>query len=151
MGKHVGLSKLKRKVAARGMAAVDRRGAAAKAVRAWREELLVDLGGIENVSLQRRTLVELAARTQLFIDHVDSFLLEQGDLINRGKRSLYPVVAQRQTLVDSLARLLAQLGLERQAKPVEDLITYQQRRAAELEGKICDEQQAEAADDLASD
>ncbi len=132
MGKHVGLARLKRKVAARGMAGVDRRGAAAKAVTAWRSGLLQDLGGEENVSIQRRTIAEEAAVTKLLIAHVNSFLIENGEcLINKGKRSLFPIVAQRQSLVDSLARLLVQLGLDRQAKKVEDLDAWLERRERE--------------------
>jgi hypothetical protein len=45
-------------------------------------------------------------------------------LVNARKRTLLPVVRERQALADALARYLAQLGLERRAKPVADLATY---------------------------
>jgi hypothetical protein len=42
--------------------------------------------------------------------------LDQSTLINKRKKALLPVVLQRQTLADALARYLGQLGLERKAK-----------------------------------
>jgi len=76
-------------------------------------------------------LIELAVRTRLYIDHVDAYLMEMSSLVTRRGR-LKPIVEQRQRLVDSLARVLGQLGLERRAKPVTDLHEYvaQRYRAA---------------------
>jgi hypothetical protein len=146
-GKSSGLAEMRKKVNARGMEAVDQRRTAARAVRTWRAELLQDLGGEADVSTQRRTIIELCARTRLYIEHIDAWLIEQGGdgLVNKRKGALRSAVVQRQSLVDSLARLLGQLGLERQAKPVEDLETYQRRRAAELEREkeTTDEQQSD--------
>jgi hypothetical protein len=42
-----------------------------------------------------------------------------------------PVVRERQQVADALAKYLAQLGMARLAKPVEDLGAYLARRAAE--------------------
>jgi hypothetical protein len=123
-GPRTGLNALKARVKVRGLSAIDLRTLAARALVQWREALIRDLGGADSISTQRMTLIELATRTRLFIDHVDAFLLEQSSLVNKSKRAIYPIVAQRQQLVDSLARLLSQLGLDRQAKPVEDLETY---------------------------
>jgi hypothetical protein len=106
------------------MRAVDGRSAAYKAVMQWKQELLRDLGGEENVSSQRMVLVDLCVRTKLFVDHIDAFLLQQKSLVNQKRRATYPVLRERQALCDSLARLLGQLGLERQAKPVQDLRSY---------------------------
>lgn len=107
-----------------GMDAIDRRTAAARAVIGWREKLLAALGGPENVSPQKAALVEMAARTRALIDHADAYLLAQGSIINRRKRAFVPLVSQRQTLCDSLARLLSQLGLERVPRHVESLTEY---------------------------
>lgn len=89
----------------------------------WRRELLADLGGEPQVSASQKALVELAVRTRLYVDHVDAHLMQMGSLVTRRSR-LKPLVEQRQRLVDSLARVLGQLGLERRAKPVPALQEY---------------------------
>jgi hypothetical protein len=119
-----GLTALMRRVHARGLGALDARSSAVRAVNAWTAALVNDLGGASNISTQKATLIDAAARTQLFLSHIDCYLLEQGSLVNRRKRSLWPVVRERQALVDSLARLLGQLGLERVARPVPTLKEY---------------------------
>jgi hypothetical protein len=50
------------------------------------------------------------------LDSIDAWLLTQPTLVNVRKRTLIPVVLQRQTLADGLARYLSQLGLERRHK-----------------------------------
>lgn len=44
---------------------------------------------------------------------VRAWILEHGSLVNARRWSGHPVVRERQQLVDSLARLLSLLGLER--------------------------------------
>jgi hypothetical protein len=87
----------------------------------FRRELLADLGGLATVSASQAALVEMAARTRLYVDHVDAHLLEQTSLITR-KGRLKPLVEQR--LADSLARLLGLLGLERRQPPAPSLAEY---------------------------
>jgi hypothetical protein len=113
------------------MAGVDGRTVAYRAVMSWKQELLRDLGGQDHVSSQRLAIIDMAVRTRLFIDHIDSFLLVQRSLINKRRKAIIPLLRERQSLVDSLSRLLAQLGLERQAKPVESLQSYLARRERE--------------------
>ena len=50
------------------------------------------------------------------LDSIDACLLTQPSLINARLRTLIPLVLQRQTLADGLARYLSQLGLERRHK-----------------------------------
>jgi hypothetical protein len=78
--------------------------------------LVDDLGGVDNVSTQQEALIDLAVKSKLLLDSIDAWLLTQKTLINKRKKALLPVVLQRQTLADGLARYLAQLGLERKAK-----------------------------------
>ena len=52
----------------RGPAAIDRRP---RRFIAWHIELLSDLGGEENVTVQQTALVEMATRTELYGDHLD--------------------------------------------------------------------------------
>jgi|SRR5579872_358356 len=111
-----GILTLMRRVKARGMSAVDRRSAGYRAVKAWRAEMVEALGGEQQVSPQRLTLLELAARSRLFLDHIDSYLLELPTLIIRRRKSVIPIVEQRQRLADSLGRQLQVLGLDRVEK-----------------------------------
>lgn len=123
-----GLNALKARVKVRGLQVIDRRTAAAQALFAWRKELLEDLGGEGAVSAQQMALVEAAVRTRLYVDHLDAWIMDHGSLVNAKRRGVYPVVKERQALVDSLARLLSLLSLERKAKPDVDLQTYLAQR-----------------------
>jgi len=102
---------------------------------AWQGNLIADLGGEENLSTQKRTLVDIATRTKLFLSHLDSWLIEQGSLVNFKRRTVFPVLLQRMQLADSLMRNLAMLGLERQAKPVMNLAQYLEQRASVAESQ----------------
>jgi hypothetical protein len=123
-----GLNALKARVKVRGLQAIDRRTSAARALLDWRKNLLDDLGGGVTVSAQRMALVEAAVRTRLYVDHVDAWIMERGSLINAKRRSVYPIIRERQHLVDSLARLLCALGLDRQGRPPIDLSQYLAQR-----------------------
>jgi len=119
-----GLNALKARVKVRGLGAIDERTAAAQALLAWRRELVADLGGEDSISAQQRALVELAARTRLYVDSLDAWIMEQPSLVNARKRAVHPILLQRQQLADALARYMTQLGLERRVKEVRDLRTY---------------------------
>ena len=122
-----GLNALKARVKVKALASIDKRTLAAKSLLSWRDELLVDLGGAERVSSQQRALVEMATRTRLYIEHLDFFLMDQDSLVNKRRKCVLPVLRERQQLVDSLARILCQLGLERKAKPVPALTELAER------------------------
>lgn len=79
-------------------------------------DLIADLGG--DVSTQEAAIIDLAVKSKLLLDSIDTWLLVQPSLVNARKRTLLPVVKERQALADGLARYLSQLGLERrQPKP----------------------------------
>ena len=82
-------------------------GEVGEALKAWKADLVADLGGAEAVSTQEPALVELAAKTYLM---------------------LVPVVLQRQQLADALARYMTTLGLKRRVKQGPDLKTYLAKR-----------------------
>jgi hypothetical protein len=109
-----GLTLLKRAVNGLGNRVIDRRTATGKALTKWRADLIEDLGG--DVSTQQSALVDLCVKSKLILDSIDTWILGQPSLINARKKSLFPVVIQRQTLADGLARYLAQLGLARRTK-----------------------------------
>jgi hypothetical protein len=104
---------LKTRMDEKGKRAVDRRTTEGRALARWRAELIRDLGGEENLSTQRKALVELVCRDRFLLDAVDGWLLSQPTFINRRRRCLFPIVVEREKLADSLARRLAQLGLEK--------------------------------------
>jgi hypothetical protein len=113
-----GLNAVKARVRLRGLAAIDMRTVAAREMLTFRDELVAALGGDPELSPQRRKLIDLAARTSLYLDHLDAWLTEQKTLINRRSRSVVPVLLQRQTLAEHLARLLDKLGLDRVSQKI---------------------------------
>jgi hypothetical protein len=76
----------------------------------------------------------LAVKSKLLLDSIDVWLLTQESLVNKRKRSLIPVVIQRQALADGLARYMAQLGLERRQKEVNLQDYIQQKYGRGKEG-----------------
>lgn len=126
-----GLNGLMSRVSSRGLAAIDQRSAGARALLEWKRELVNDLGGEENLSAQQLTMVELACRARLYLDHVDAWLMAQHSLINKRRRATLPIVAQRMQLSDSLTRLLVALGLQRQPKPIKSLHEYVQEKESQ--------------------
>ena len=119
-----GLTPLKHAVRVLGARALTERTSVAKALAAWRSELLADLGGIENVTTQELALIEEAVKTKLILDSVDAWLLSQPSLINKRTRSVLPVVRDRQALVATLRGLLGDLGLQRRSRTMPELGEY---------------------------
>ena len=111
-----GLFTLKRPLIDLWFRVIDGRSSVGVALRRWKADLAQDLGGDYSIPTQQETLIELAVRSKIMLDAIDACLLAQPSLINARKRSLIPVVLQRQTLADGLARDLSQLGLERRHK-----------------------------------
>jgi hypothetical protein len=119
-----GLNSLMAQVKLRGLHVIDRRTAAARALITWRAEPVADLRGKSALSAQQRALVETAVRTRLFLEHLDAWLLGQPSLINARRRTVLPVVLQREQLADALSRYLQALGLERRTPARPDLVEY---------------------------
>jgi hypothetical protein len=108
--RHV-LTSLRSAVNGPGRRAIDRRTARGKAFHRWRRALIEHLGGQGFVSPQQLAMVDLAATTKLLVDSVDAWLLKQPSLIDRRRRSLLPIVRQRQQLATALAKYMTALGL----------------------------------------
>ncbi len=113
-----GLTKLKAAVKELGGRSIDKRTSVGRALARWRTDLLQDLGGADAVSTQRVAVVELAVRTELILDSLDTWLLRQPSLVLARKRMVMPVVMQRQQIADALARYMGQLGLERRLRDI---------------------------------
>jgi hypothetical protein len=124
-GQRHGLTALRRTVETLGLRRLlDGRGAVSKALARWRGDLIADLGGPERLSTQQAALVDLAVKGKLLLDSIDEWLLAQPSLVNGRRRSVHPVVLQRQHLADGLARHLGMLGLERRSQPMPSLTEY---------------------------
>jgi hypothetical protein len=96
-----------------GRHVIDGRSRVAHALDEFRDALIADLGGAESVSQQQKVLVDLAVRTHLMVSSLDNYLLSLGSLVNKRKRAVWPVVRERVSLADSLARYMSMLGLEK--------------------------------------
>jgi hypothetical protein len=110
-----------------GLAALDQRTAEAKNIASWRERLVHDLGGPENISTQQATLIDLAARQKVLIDGIDNWLFSKPEerVFRRRDRSLYPIISERQSLVNALARFMAQLGFDKHVPKGRDLSDWE--------------------------
>ena len=140
-----GLSVFRRRIEIQGLGAIDKRTAGAQQLLYWREQLLNDLGGEANLSAQKKTLVEIAARKKLIVDHFAAYILSLPLLVNRRKKAVLPVVLQLNQLTESLEKSLERLGLDKQLKPVETLDAWIERRAKEKEEASSEEAQPDPA------
>jgi hypothetical protein len=93
-------------------------------LRAWRDSLIADLGGADNVSTQQLAIIEKAVTQKLICDSLDGFVLGMASLVNKRHRTLWPIVRERAAQVVLLQSLLRDLGLERRARDVPDLASY---------------------------
>jgi hypothetical protein len=99
------------------------------------------------VSAQKRALVDLAVRTRLYVDHCDAFLMEQTSLILKRKKSVLPILLQRNQLADSLARTLSMLGLERIPLPISDRFSRAQEELRKIGESKTDDDEPEKNDE----
>ncbi len=58
-----------------GSLAIDGRSTLGRAIARWTDAIVADLGGEEAISAQQATVIEMAVRTKILIDGVDSYLL----------------------------------------------------------------------------
>ena len=135
-----GLVTLKAAVKVLGGRVIDKRTTLGKTLKKWRGDLIVDLGG--DVSTQQEAVVDLCVRSKLMLDSIDTWLLTQPSLINKRKKSLLPIVRERQILADGLAKYLSMLGLERRQKTLSlaDILNQPDEPEADQQGNSDDEQ-----------
>ena len=100
---------------------LDRRTNLAKAVNERLHVLTTDLGGMEYLSYQQRSLAKRAIWMEAIIEQQEA-ALSRGEDIDQGKLT---------QAVNSLIGLLKTLGLERQSRDVPDLATFLRKRAAQ--------------------
>ena len=77
-------------------------------VRDLRNDLVGDLGGIANITTAQRILVDSICSSTLIMSVVDGYLISElgGSMIDRRRRALRRVVADRNGLVSTLTRLI---------------------------------------------
>ena len=88
-------------------------------------ELLNHCGGEHLVSAVRRRIIERVVFTQYQLDCLDLYLVELGPrIVNRRKRTLIPIVRERDALVSMLTKLYDQIGLDPTKPPIPTLAEY---------------------------
>ena len=107
---------MKQALSALGSRALNGRFKVSKELAKWRRDLIEDLGGEGNISVQQQTLADLCVKNKLLLDSIDSWLLTHKTLVVAKRKALLPAVLQRQQLADGLAKYLNMLGLERRHK-----------------------------------
>jgi hypothetical protein len=151
-----GVFSLKKALKLKGIKAIDQRSVAARAVNEWRASVAVDLGGVEALSRQEQTLLDMAAAAVFLLGQIDAWIAAHPQLIvNNRRRSVAPVVRERITTAEHLARLLGLLGLKRAQRPVRSLaeVLAEQKApaAASAVQAVEAEAQAEAVESGAQD
>jgi hypothetical protein len=107
-----------------GSHAFDGRTRIAKALDEFHDALLADLGGPDAISKQQEIIITLATRTHFLVESLDAYIFSMKSPVNKQRRCLYPVIRERQSLADSLAKHLAMLGLEKRRPPAKPLHEY---------------------------
>ena len=95
---------------------LDGRSAVAVAVRTWKADIRRDLG--DDLTRAQETILESAAQSWVILRSLDDYIARQSTLVTK-KRTVLPVVLQRQQIAEGLAKHLDRLGLERKAKEVD--------------------------------
>lgn len=113
-----GLRAVRSKIQLRGLASVDRRTAAARELCDWKAEVIAALGGEENVSPMKASVIEEAVRTRAYLNHVDAYLLSLESVIDKRARKLRPIVEARMRIGEHLMKQMDRLGLDRVAQPL---------------------------------
>jgi hypothetical protein len=116
-----------------GPQGLDLRSAGAQALAAWRLDLIDHCGGQAVISVPERILVERAITTELLIQDADRHLLAMDTTIQAN--GYVALVKERQTLVDSQARLLDRLGFKAAPKPPKSLAQVTAEILAQDEGR----------------
>lgn len=119
-----GLKSLKRAIRTLGKRAIDKRTRAGKHHALLQNVLIDALGGTEQLTPQKRVLLDEAVLTKLMLDSVNAWIVAQPTLINKRNKTIIAAVKDRSSLVSVLRTLLGDLGLERKAKVIPSLAEY---------------------------
>jgi hypothetical protein len=109
--------------------------------------IIADRGGRESLSELKLDLIDRYLKTELLIHSIDSWMFQQKSLINRRKRSLYPILAERNRLVETSLKLAQAIGLDREERKVPMLADYIAQKNAEKERESSPETRPESCDE----
>ena len=90
------------------------------------------LGG-DSISPQREAILDAVTMDVLLLSSVDAYIASMPSPVNKSKRSLFPIVAERARLADALTKRLATLGLDRVEKSALDVRAYLEANYGEAE------------------
>ena len=102
-------------------------------VAAKAEAIFADRGGRANLSELQQDLVNRYLVTELLIQSIDFWLLEQKSIINKRKKTAIPILAERNRLTETSLKLAQAIGLERKEPPAPSLAEFLAQRKAQSE------------------
>ena len=119
-----GYYKRKRKVNKRGLDGMDARTIEGRDALAFRDDALADLGG-KDIATTKKAVLDVAVGERYLWRSGWAFIMEQGgNVVNKRKRSFFPVVKDILAVGESLTKHMKDLGLERVPVPTETLESY---------------------------
>ena len=110
-------------------------------VAAKAEAIFADRGGRENLTELQQDLVNRYLVTELLIQSIDFWLLEQKSIINKRKKTAIPILTERNRLTETSLKLAQAIGLERKEPPAPSLAEFLAQR--KVQGEQVPESKAE--------
>jgi hypothetical protein len=101
-----------------------------RALAEWRRELIEDLGGPETVTVQQVALIDVAVRSKLLLDSLDTWLLNRKSIVDLKTRDVVPAARSRNAFANTLRNVLMDLGLGRRKRELPALADYLKQKAA---------------------
>lgn len=96
-----------------------------RASRWWRQDILADLGGEENVSAAKAALLDASIGTFVVLHTIDAYFFGLGGgRVNKRSKKLFGVVIERMRVAETLTRQLQAIGLEKKRPPAISLQSY---------------------------
>jgi hypothetical protein len=92
--------------------------------------LIEDLGGPETISTQQAALVDVAVRSKLLLDSIDTWLLDRRSIVDLKTRDVVPAARSRNAFANTLRNVLMDLGLGRRKRELPALADYLKQKAA---------------------
>lgn len=132
---------------------VDMRRREDRAVFSTVQAIEEDLGGSSAISAQRKVILDGIARKLRDLFKIEAYLGGLTSIVNKRRRCLLPVVLEKHRLLESIARDLERVGLERRKRDPLDLKAYlAERTPAAQEPRNGDgpEQRSDAPADAAT-
>lgn len=92
-----------------------------RVVRAWRLEVLEDLGGLDMVPAAKRAVLDAATGSMIILSSLDAFIPELAGsgrgLVNLRARYAYRIVHDRRSVADSLVKQFREIDPDAHAGP----------------------------------